>query len=458
MDGTQSEWAELFKAASLFYGQALDDADTRYLLRNLAVQFPSLIHPEDLESFGHPKEILVMGRTQRLSVYLALIYFAYSKECRDKVFLFSYEHRKDMSTELQVKISATNIPVDEFVENLRVKFMLLKREEKKANLEVLNSSPSSPPSKTQNEERNLVFTVDALDAITKTSSWQAVKLAITKTLRSSARTSVVGTFIAENKWKEADEASSKLTKYVNDNAVTQLQTKLCKHFPLLEQKEGAVSILLSKAIRDWELIISSRAEQLASVTAALTDFISVIFIKNEMSLQTFMEEVSRRWIKLDRERKHLDYSPEYLLPWQVDYAPLISNLPLLGHDDLAQNFRARINDAGNDSVAARRACEFLKDSLTSLAKSEAFTNSYEHSSQVVSRRVTTNEKTNDTGKRLKEVFGKNWKEVCAEMAKKGLRYPKKFSQLSKQSQQEWWKTWNEARGSTGNSKNNPVSH
>ena len=65
-----------------------------------------------------------MGRTQRLSVYLALIYFAYSKECRDKVFLFSYEHRKDMSTELQVKISATNIPVDEFVENLRVKFML----------------------------------------------------------------------------------------------------------------------------------------------------------------------------------------------------------------------------------------------------------------------------------------------------------------------------------------------
>ena len=102
MDGTQSEWAELFKAASLFYGQTLDDADTRNLLRNLAVQFPSLIHPEDLESFVRPKEILVMGRTQRLSVYLALIYFAYSKECRDQVFLFSYEHRKDMSTELQL--------------------------------------------------------------------------------------------------------------------------------------------------------------------------------------------------------------------------------------------------------------------------------------------------------------------------------------------------------------------
>ena len=137
----------------------------------------------------------------------------------------------------------------------------------------------------------------------------------------------------------------------------------------------------------------------------------------------------------------------------MDYAPLISNLPLLGHDDLAQNFRARINDAGIDSVAARRACEFLKDSLTSLAKSEAFTSSYEHSSQVVSRRVTTNEKTNDNGKRLKEVFGKNWKEVCAEMAKKELRYPKKFSQLSKQSQQEWWKTWNEVRASIGNNKN-----
>ena len=71
------------------------------------------------------------------------------------------------------------------------------------------------------------------------------------------------------------------------------------------------------------------------------------------------------------ERKHLDYSPEYLLPWQIDYAHLISNLPLLGHDDLEQTFRVRINDAGNDSNAARRAYEFLKDSLTSLAKLEA---------------------------------------------------------------------------------------
>jgi len=87
LDGTQSEWVELFKAASLFYGQALDNADTRYLLRNLAVQFPSVIHPDDLESFGHPKEILTMGRTQRLSVFLALIYFAYSEEARDQVFL-----------------------------------------------------------------------------------------------------------------------------------------------------------------------------------------------------------------------------------------------------------------------------------------------------------------------------------------------------------------------------------
>ena len=65
----------------------------------------------------------------------------------------------------------------------------------------------------------------------------------------------------------------------------------------------------------------------------------------------------------------------------------------------------------------------------------------------------TNEKPKDNGKRLKEVFGKSWKEACAEMAKKGLRYPKKFSQLSKQSQQEWWKTWNEARASIGNNKN-----
>ena len=219
----------------------------------------------------------------------------------------------------------------------------------------------------------------------------------------------MGTLIAENKWKEVDEASAKLTKYVNDNAVSQLQTKLCVHFPLLEQKDGAASILLSKAIRDWELIISSRAEQLSSVTAALTDFMSIIFVKNEMTLHSFMEEVSRKWIKLDRERKHLDNSPEYVLNWQIDYAPLMSKLPLLGHDVLAKNFRARINDAGNESDAAGQVCLFLKDSLTSLAKSEAFTNSTEHLSKVISRRVAPNENSTENGKRLKEGFGKGWK-------------------------------------------------
>ena len=109
-----------------------------------------------------------------------------------------------------------------------------------------------------------------------------------------------------------------MTKYVNDNAVSQLQTKLCAHFHLLEQKEGAALISLSKDIRDWELIISSRAEQFSSVTIALTDFIYVIFIKNEITLQSLMEEVSRKWIKLDREGKHLNYSLEYFLPWQTD--------------------------------------------------------------------------------------------------------------------------------------------
>jgi len=171
LEGTQSEWAELFKAASLFFGQALDDADTRYLLRNLAVRFPSIIHPDDLESFGHPKEILTMGRTQRLSVFLALIHFAYSEEARDQVFLYSYDYRKDMSTELQSKISATKTPVEVFVKNFRVKFMLLKREENRADLENPNSSSSSSSSGTQREERNLVFTSDALNSITKTSSW-----------------------------------------------------------------------------------------------------------------------------------------------------------------------------------------------------------------------------------------------------------------------------------------------
>ena len=77
-------------------------------------------------------------------------------------------------------------------------------------------------------------------------------------------------------------------------------------------------ISLSKDIRDWELIISSRAEQFSSVTIALTDFIYVIFIKNEITLQSLMEEVSRKWIKLDREGKHLNYSLEYFLPWQTD--------------------------------------------------------------------------------------------------------------------------------------------
>ena len=165
--------------------------------------------------------------------------------------------------------------------------------------------------------------MDALNVINKTPSWQAVKLAITKALRSSARTSIAGTLVAESKWKVADEASAKLTMYVNDNAVSQVQTKWCVHFPLLEQKEGAALISLSKDIRDWELIISSRAEQFSSVTIALTDFIYVIFIKNEITLQSLMEEVSRKWIKLDRERKHLDYSLEYFLHWQTDYAHFI---------------------------------------------------------------------------------------------------------------------------------------
>jgi len=45
-----------------------------------------------------------------------------------------------------------------------------------------------------------------------------------------------------------------------------------------------------------------------------------------------------------------------------------------------------------------------------------------------------------------------WKVTCAEMAKKGQRYPKKFTQLSNQSQQEWWKAWNETRASIGPDK------
>ena len=93
-----------------------------------------------------------------------------------------------------------------------------------------------------------------------------------------------------------------------------------------------------------------------SVTHSLQKFLRVQYNANKQNaLGAFMSDYQQAWNTLYNEAKHLTYDPPYVLAWQIQFAPILTNLVHMNVDDISTGHHAKIVSAGNDSELAKKA-------------------------------------------------------------------------------------------------------
>ena len=191
--------------------------------------------------------------------------------------------------------------------------------------------------------------------------------------------------------------------FASHAAISYVLNKLTTHFPLINQTELSRYKSIGDLVLHLEQVINSKSDQLMSVTHSLQKFLRVQYNANKQNaLGSFMSDYQHAWNTLYNEAKHLTYDPPYVLPWQIQFAPILTNLVHMNVNDISTGHHAKIVSAGNDSELAKNACVELRDKLSQIARTRNLHDSARAPGGNVLRRAKNNVPT------VVILFGKKW--------------------------------------------------
>jgi len=275
-------------------------------------------------------------------------------------------------------------------------------------------------------EKTINLKSTKMDSLNSSSSWQTIKVALIEALKSTPLLEPVGRFFENNEIELAKEYCADTTKvstYANHAAISYVLSKLTTHFPLINQTELSRYKSIGDLVLHLEQVINSKSDQLMSVTHSLQKFLRVQYNANKPNaLGSFMSDYQHAWNTLYNEAKHLTYDPPYVLPWQIQFAPILTNLVHMNVDDISTGHHAKIVSAGNDSELAKNACVEIRDKLSQIARTRNLHDSARSPSGNVLRRTKNNVPT------VISLFGKKWHQRARKCAQYNT-YPSGFQKL-----------------------------
>jgi len=136
-----------------------------------------------------------------------------------------------------------------------------------------------------------------------------------------------------------------------------------------------------------------------------------------------MEEYTHAWNALYNEAHLLTYDPPYVLPCQIEFAPILANLSIMNMKDISTSHHARIVAAGTDSTLAKKACVALRDKPSQIARPRNLQDETLDAGSNVCRRTTEDEVF------TLQSFKEGWKNRARACAGHN-QYPKGWSKLS----------------------------